>query len=60
LYPSLFNFLKNNKGATTSLAMTTGPEGNLPPETAAIARKFSGTRRVAIVRIPRLVVGSFQ
>ena len=29
-------------------------------ETAAIARKLSGTRSVAIVRMPRLVVGSFQ
>src|ERR1043165_10230196 len=25
-----------------------------------MARKFNGTRRVAMVRIPRLVVGSFQ
>ncbi len=29
-------------------------------ETAAMARKFSGTSSVAIVRMPRLVVGSFQ
>src|ERR1041384_1701400 len=39
--------------------MTSAPEVLLA-DTAAIARKFSGTRRVAIVRIPRLVGGSFQ
>src|SRR5690242_5050758 len=39
--------------------MTSAPEV-LPAETAAIARKFKGTSNVAIVRMPRLVVGSFQ
>src|SRR6185503_1474178 len=39
--------------------MTSAPEVLLA-ETAAIARKFKGTRRVAIVRMPLLVVGSFQ
>src|SRR3569832_1929211 len=39
--------------------MTSAPDV-LPAETAAIARKFSGTSSVAIVRIARLVVRSFQ
>src|SRR4030095_1957159 len=39
--------------------MTSAPEVLLA-ETAAIARKFRGTSSVAIVRMPRLVVGSFQ
>ena len=39
--------------------MTSVPE--VPPaETAAIARKFNGTSNVAIVKIARLVVRSFQ
>src|ERR1044072_2857175 len=39
--------------------MTSAPDV-LPTETAAIARKFRGTSSVAIVKIARLVVRSFQ
>ena len=45
--------------ASNSLPITSAPDVLLA-ETAAIARKFSGTSSVAIVRMPRLVVGSFQ
>jgi hypothetical protein len=46
-------------GAASSLTMTSAPDV-FPAETAAIARKFSGTSNVAIVKIARLVVRSFQ
>src|SRR5215510_695934 len=39
--------------------MTSMPDV-LPSDTAAIARRFKGTSNVAMVRMPRLVVGSFQ
>src|ERR1041384_2212033 len=39
--------------------MTSAPDV-LPDETAAIARKFRGTSSVAVVKIARLVVRSFQ
>ena len=47
-------------GAMISLPMTNARGGAVPAETAAIARKLRGTSSVAMVRMPRLVVGNFH
>ena len=48
----------NSASAATSAPIATAP--GEPVDIAANAMKFSGTSSVAIRRIPRLVVGSFQ
>ena len=54
------NQAKENRRSDQFTADDERPAGIVLPDTAAMARKFSGTSSVAIVSMPRLVVGNFQ